>query len=125
MKKKEKMVEKWKASVTQNESKIFKDVNITTNQVLNNPTIIKGNANFHWFPEGWFDIYLLDKNGNEISKTTANANIYPLIPDKEGYMPFIAEISFKTNKTEGTLIFKKHKYSKLSTDDYKIPVKLK
>lgn len=125
MKQQEKMIEKWKASAIQNESKIFKDVNIITNQVLSNPAIIQGSVNFHWFPEGWFEIYLVDESGNEISKTVANANVYPLIPNKEGYMPFIAEISFETSKTEGTLVFKKYKYSELNIGDYTIPVKLK
>jgi hypothetical protein len=110
---------------TDDKSKIFKDISIAPSQVLDSPSVIQGKANAYWFPEGWFEINLVDESGNEISSTNANANAYPLIPDKEGFIPFVAEISFSTNKAQGTLIFKEHDSSRLNSGDYTIPVKLK
>ncbi len=110
---------------TPDKSKIFKEINIATNQVLSSPFLIQGKANVYWFPEGWFQIVLVDKNGNEITSINANASVYPLVPDKNGFIPFVGQLSFHTSETEGVLIFKENKSSKLSLGDYKIPVKLK
>lgn len=121
----------------QDESKIFKNISILTkdpitdkilekslSDELTSPFFIKGEANFYWFPEGWFKIILVDEFGNEITSAPVRA-LSSLIPDKDRFMPFGGEISFNTNKTNGVLIFKKHEYSKLKLGDYKIPIKLK
>ncbi len=123
---------------TKDKSKIFKNISILTkdpiaNRVLKksltdeltSPFFIQGEANSYWFPGGWFTIILVDEFGNEITSATMNAGVHPLIPNNDGFMPFGGEISFDTNKTNGILIFKEHKDSKLKLGDYKIPVKLK
>lgn len=95
-------------------------------EIISSPLIVKGKADARLFPEGFFHIKLVDANKNEISSTNANAQIYPLIPDKDGNMPFIAELKFdakKMSSNAGSLIFESN--GEPGLPNYVFPVRFK
>ncbi len=96
-------------------------------QYVASPLFVVGEADAYWFPEGWFEIVLYDANNNAISLANANATIIPLMPSKDGRIPFASrELKFsKPTTNTGYLVLKKHESAKSDAGDYKIPVRFR
>lgn len=92
------------------------------NQVISSPLSIEGEARGFWFFEGDFPIQLLDADGSVLVTHFATAEEDWMTED---FVPFKAEIEFKTPDTaKGTLILKKDNPSGLSenADELRVPV---
>ncbi|MCX6761075.1 MAG: GerMN domain-containing protein [Candidatus Nealsonbacteria bacterium] len=93
-----------------------------SDQEIQSPFIIKGEARGYWFFEATFPIKLLDENGNIIKQTIAQAQGEWMTED---FVPFEALLTFSVSKSQkGTLVFKKDNPSGLpeNDDEIKIPV---
>jgi len=95
------------------------------NQEITSPLSITGEARGYWFFEASFPVKLLDKNGNVIAQTPAQAQGEWMT---ENFVPFSAEITFSNSETQnGTLVLEKDNPSDLpqNADELRIPVILK
>jgi hypothetical protein len=97
----------------------------TANQEVTNLLTVAGEARGYWFFEATFPIKLLDKNGNIIARSFAQAQGEWMTED---FVPFSAEINFTVSETQnGTLVLEKDNPSDLpqNADELRIPVVLK
>jgi hypothetical protein len=95
------------------------------NQEVTSPLSITGEARGYWFFEAVFPIRLLDKNGNIIAQTPAQAQGDWMTED---FVPFSTQINFTVSETQaGTLVLEKDNPSGLpeNADELDIPVVLK
>ncbi|MDD4290609.1 MAG: Gmad2 immunoglobulin-like domain-containing protein [Patescibacteria group bacterium] len=92
--------------------------NITPNQKINSPLLIKGQARGMWFFEGSFPIKLLDQNYQEIITITAKAQSDWMTQD---FVSFESILEFEKAKTQrGFIVFQKDNPSGLPENDEKI-----
>ena len=81
------------------------------NQEVTSPLSITGEARGYWFFEAVFPVRLLDKNGNIIAQTPAQAQGEWMT---ENFVPFSAQITFTVSETQnGTLVLEKDNPSDL------------
>jgi len=95
------------------------------NQEVTSPLTITGEARGYWFFEAVFPVRLLDKNGNIIAQTLAQAQGEWMT---ENFVPFSAQINFTVSETQnGTLVLEKDNPSDLPENaaELRIPVVLK
>ena len=94
------------------------------NQRITNPIEIRGAARGNWFFEASFPIKLVDENGNIIAEGHAEATEDWMT---EEFVPYKAELEFKTKSKTGTLILEKDNPSGETANDnqLKVPVRLK
>lgn len=92
----------------------------SSNQEIQSPFIIKGQARGTWFFEASFPIILLDEKGNIIKQTIAQAQGEWMTED---FVPFEAILTFSVPKDQkGTLVFKKDNPSGLPENDDEVRV---
>lgn len=84
------------------------------NKIITSPTQISGQARGYWFFEADFPVELLDSAGNIIASSTATAQGNWMT---ENFVPFTAELDFKTNSTHGWFMLKKDNPSGLPEND--------
>ena len=97
--------------------------NPLSNQMIQSPLIIEGEALGTWFFEGVFPIMLLDSNGNAVARHFAQAQGEWMTED---FVPFKAQIEFEKPSTDtGILILEKDNPSGLPENDakFEIPVR--
>jgi len=92
------------------------------NQEITSPVSVTGEARGTWFFEAVFPIKLLDKDGNVIAQTPAQAQGDWMTED---FVPFSAQITFSVSETQnGTLVLEKDNPSDLpqNADELRVPV---
>jgi len=92
------------------------------NQVISSPLSIEGKAKGTWFFEASFPIKLLDKDGNQIVSTIAQAQSDWMATD---FVDFKAKLSFNSLATmSGTLVFEKDNPSGLpeNAKEFRMPI---
>lgn len=107
------------------EPKLVRVNNLQSNQEIQSPFIINGEAVGYWFFEATFPVKLLDENGNIIKQTYAQAQGDWMT---ESFVPFESILSFSVSKDQqGTLVLEKDNPSGLPQNaaEIRIPVKLK
>lgn len=95
------------------------------NQEVTSPLIVTGEARGTWYFEASFPVKLLNKNGNVITQTPAQAQGEWMTED---FVPFSVEIIFNVSETQnGTLVLEKDNPSGLpeNADELRIPLILK
>ncbi len=91
-----------------------------TNQLMTSPWTVEGKARGSWFFEAVFPVRLLDGEGKEIAKTSAQAQSDWMT---NSLVPFKAKIEFnKVTTATGTLILAKDNPSGLPENDKKIEI---
>jgi len=106
------------------EETLIKVASPQSNQEIQSPFIVKGEARGYWFFEATFPIKLLDENGSIIMQTIAQAQGEWMTED---FVPFEALLTFSVPKNQkGTLVLEKDNPSGLleNADEIKIPVRL-
>lgn len=101
-------------------SDLIKITNISPNQEIENPVVIKGEARGFWFFEAIFPILIVDWDGKIIGQGLASADGEWMTED---FVPFTATIEF--NKSEisglysdrGSIILMKSNMSDLPAND--------
>jgi len=94
--------------------------NPLSNQIIQSPLIIEGEALGTWFFEGVFPIMLLDSNGNAIARHFAQAQDEWMTED---FVPFKAQIEFENPSTDtGILILEKDNPSGLPENYAKLEI---
>jgi hypothetical protein len=114
-----------KIKVPEDKSNLIRVYNLLPNQKITSPVSVTGEARGYWFFEASFPVKLLDKNGNVIAQTPAQAQGEWMTED---FVPFSAQISFTVSETQnGTLVLEKDNPSGLpeNADELRIPVVLK
>ncbi len=99
--------------------------NLQSNQAIESPLMIEGQARGYWFFEASFPIKLFDENNNLLGSTVAQAQSDWMT---ENFVPFRATLEFSPSTTEkGQLILEKDNPSGLpeNNDELKIPVTFK
>ncbi len=112
-------------SVQKDIPELIKVQNLKSNQEIQSPFIIKGEAVGSWFFEATFPVKLLDENGNVIKQTYAQAQGEWMT---ESFVPFESILTFSIPKDQkGTLVLRKDNPSGLPENDkeIRIPVILK
>jgi len=95
------------------------------NQTIQSPLIVEGEAKGYWFFEGSFVIFLLNRDGNVIASTDAEAQGEWMT---EEFVPFRAVLEFQMPSTKvGLLLLQKENPSGLpeNDDELVIPVVFK
>jgi hypothetical protein len=94
--------------------------NITDNQVVKSPFVVKGEAIGGWYFEASFPIWLLDANNKKIAETYATAQGDWMTTS---YVPFVSqEIKFTTTSKTGTLVLHNDNASGLPENDREIRI---
>jgi hypothetical protein len=109
----------------EDKSNLIRVYNPQPNQELTSPLSVTGEARGYWFFEATFPIKLLDKNGNIIVQSFAQAQGEWMT---ENFVPFSAQLNFTVSETQkGTLVLKKDNPSDLpqNDDELRVPVVLK
>lgn len=90
-------------------------------QKIKSPLLIRGEARGSWFFEATFPVKLLDSKGQEIAVGYAEAEGEWMTME---FVPFTANIEFRTDDTRGLLILEKSNPSGLThnEDQLSIPV---
>lgn len=112
-------------SVQKDIPELIKVENIQSNQEIQSPFIIKGEAVGSWFFEATFPVKLLDENGNVVKQTYAQAQGEWMT---ENFVSFESVLTFSIPKDQpGTLILQKDNPSGLPENDaeIRIPIILK
>ncbi len=92
------------------------------NQIISSPLSIEGRARGTWFFEASFPIKLLDKNGNQVAVTIAQAQSDWMTED---FVPFKAKLSWNSpTEISGVLVFEKDNPSDLpeNAGEFKLPI---
>ncbi len=92
------------------------------NQIVKSPLEIRGAARGTWFFEASFPIKLLDKQGNIIAEIHAEATEDWMTDE---FVPYKANLEFKTIATHGVLILEKNNPSGLPENEDKLEVPIK
>lgn len=91
-----------------------------SNQEIQSPFTVKGEARGYWFFEATFPIKLLDENGNVIKQTYAQAKDDWMT---ENFVPFESILTFSVPKNQnGTLVLEKDNPSGIPENDAEIRV---
>lgn len=94
---------------------LIKITNPRSNQTIESPITIKGEARGYWFFEASFPIKILDENNNLLGQTIAQAKSEWMT---ENFVPFQANLDFSTPATEtGKLILERDNPSGLPEND--------
>lgn len=108
---------------SQVKSNLIRVTNPLSNQIIQSPLIVEGEARGSWFFEASFPVKLVDANGDSIAQSSAQAKSDWMT---ENFVPFRAEIQFTRPVTgTGVLIFEKDNPSGLpeNADALRIPVR--
>lgn len=89
------------------------------NQEISSPLTIKGRARGTYFFEATFPLRLVDENGNQIAEGYVEADGEWMTED---FVPFVGELEFETDATEGTLYLKQANPSDLPENDASLEV---
>lgn len=97
--------------------------NISSNQIVSSPLVVKGEARGQWYFEASFPVELVDGNGKRLAMAPAQAQGEWMTTE---YVPFSVTLTFTLPTTAtGTLILHKDNPSGLPQNDdaYRIPVR--
>jgi hypothetical protein len=106
----------------ENKNELIRVYSPQPNQEVTSPLSITGEARGTWFFEAVFPVRLLDKNGNIIAQTSAQAQGEWMT---ENFVPFSAQINFTVSeKQNGTLVLEKDNPSDLpeNANELRVPV---
>ncbi len=95
------------------------------NEEIKSPLVVEGEARGNWFFEASFPVKLLDENGNEIAKGSAQAQGEWMTTN---FVPFKVTLTFKTSTTKtGILVLEKDNPSgdPNRNDSLRLPIKFK
>ena len=109
----------------EDKSNLIRVYNPKLNQEVSSPLTITGEARGTWYFEATFPVKLLDRNGNILVQSFAQAQGEWMTED---FVPFTAQITFSVSETQnGTLVLEKDNPSGLpeNADELRIPVILK
>lgn len=97
--------------------------NVSDNQVIESPFVVRGEARGNWYFEATFPITLLDANGKKLAETYATAQGEWMT---ESFVPFISEpLTFTSATATGTLVINNANASGLpeNSKELRIPVR--
>ena len=97
-------------------------ISVTSNQKIDSPLIIAGEAKGTWFFEAEFTVRLVDQNNEELAIGIARTESDWMT---ESVIPFSVELTFDPGKaTTGDLVFEKSNPSDLAenADEFRLPV---
>jgi hypothetical protein len=104
---------------------LIRVTNVTANQVVQSPLVVKGEARGSWFFEASFPVELIDANGKQLAIKPATAKGDWMTTD---FVPFEVSLSFARPTTDtGTLILHKDNPSgdTARDDELRIPIRFK
>ncbi len=96
--------------------------NLTANEKISSPLVIRGKARGYWFFEADFPVKLYDANGELLAIAIAQAQDNWMTED---FVPFEAELKFSSPKTKaGVIVLEKDNPSGLLeyADELRIPI---
>jgi len=111
------------APISGDKSDLIKVFNVSANQLVKSPLVVKGEARGYWYFEASFPVKVLDADGTVLGQTPAQAKGEWMT---ENFVPFEATLEFKIAKSNsGWLVLEKDNPSGLPEhdDELRIPIR--